>query len=62
MSTSVCRNLFLLQDNESWYCEQGQHRVQAGGGIDGDADDREDGDEDGKFRQFLKPRRTLKPS
>ncbi|KAK0235503.1 hypothetical protein EDD85DRAFT_1025228 [Armillaria nabsnona] len=30
MSTSICRNLFLLQDNESSYCEQGQHRVQTG--------------------------------
>ncbi len=30
MSTSVCRNLFLLQDNELSYCEQGQHRVQTG--------------------------------
>ncbi len=32
MLTSVCRNLFQLQDNESSYCE-GQHRVQAEEGL-----------------------------
>ncbi len=32
------------------------------GGIEGDVNDRGDGDEDGKSRQFLKQRQTLKPS
>ncbi|PBK79291.1 hypothetical protein ARMGADRAFT_1093292 [Armillaria gallica] len=35
MSTSVCRNLFLLQDNESSYCEQGQHRGRLEEGLKG---------------------------
>ncbi|PBK88317.1 hypothetical protein ARMGADRAFT_429424 [Armillaria gallica] len=53
MSTSVCRNLFLLQDNESSCCEQGQHQVQTGGGIEGDGDDRRDGDEDALYSPSL---------
>ncbi|PBK79048.1 hypothetical protein ARMGADRAFT_775232 [Armillaria gallica] len=35
------------------YCEQGQHRVQAGGGIERDGDDRGDGDEDAPYSLSL---------
>ncbi len=51
MPTSMCRNLLLLQDNESSCCKQGQHRVQVVGGIEGDGDNRGDGDEDGESCQ-----------
>ncbi|KAK0227497.1 hypothetical protein EDD85DRAFT_958112 [Armillaria nabsnona] len=66
MSTSVSRNLFQLQDNESSSCE-GQHRVQAGGGIEGDDDDRGDSDEDALLSPLLSvigqlPRHKISPS
>ncbi|PBK71107.1 hypothetical protein ARMSODRAFT_1017040 [Armillaria solidipes] len=46
-------SVLCVCDNELSCCEQGQHQVQSGGGIEGDGDDRGDGNEDAPYSLSL---------